>query len=506
MQNQNICLQSGELVTISIRIKKRLFRFNSITTRLVFTYFLIMLMTLLLFGYYILNIVSTYLYDDESLSVTTMSNVLSSYAIECIDKETGSFDKDSFTAFINTIGLDPKMRVMVLSKDATVLFDSQNNRNLIGTAQVRPSVMTALNGTDGFKRYDEKNAVTLDASAPVLSASGHVVGVVNIVYVPETSMEFVDAIMGKMVFLIIAISLVVGIVIFVVANLVSKRIVDFTSKITSMSDDGILDEKLDISGHDEISRLGEAFNLMSEKVSTLEKQRVQFVADASHELKTPLSSIKLMADSIIENPTISVEYVREFMGDINNEIDRLNRIVNKLLYITKMDARRDDAIKNMECVSLNDITSTIEKNLSPLAKKADITLVFTTPGEITMVANKDILWQGIYNICDNAIKYTNAGGYVLVTMSQTDDYVTIEVRDTGVGIEKEDIEKIFDRFYRVDKARSRETGGTGLGLSIALAAVKYHNGTIEVESEINKGSVFKIVLPRNLEEDKEEEI
>ena len=121
------------------------------------------------------------------------------------------------------------------------------------------------------------------------------------------------------------------------------------------------------------------------------------------------------------------------------------------------------------------------------------------------MANKDVLWQGIYNIVDNAIKYTETDGYVLVALEQKSGFVTVEVRDTGVGISKEDIDKIFDRFYRVDKARSRETGGTGLGLSIALSAIKYHNGTIEVESDPGKGSTFRIILPDTVPETEEEE-
>lgn len=455
-----------------------------------------MLITLLLFGYYILTTMERYLYDDEKLNVTTMSNVVASFAPDHIDPETGELDITGFSRFIGGMSIDSTMRIMVMNREAIVLYDSQNNRNLIGTAQIRPSVLSAINGSDGYGEYENSdNLMTLDASAPVLGADGKVIGVVNVVCVPETIGKFIDAILTEMVFLILIISLLVGVIIFVFANLVSKRIVDFTSKITSMGDDGILDEKLDISGHDEISRLGEAFNMMSEKLVNLERQRVQFVSDASHELKTPLSSIKLMADSIIQTPDISVEYVKEFMEDMNNEVDRLNRIVNKLLYITKMDARKSDDDKHFELVSLNDVMQGIEKNLQPIAKKSDITLVFSTPGDIFIMANKDVLWQGIYNIVDNAIKYTDTEGYVLVAMERADGKIVIEIRDNGVGISKDDIDKIFDRFYRVDKARSRDTGGTGLGLSIALTAIKYHNGTIDVESEPGQGAVFKITLP-----------
>ena len=458
------------------------------------TYFLIMLLTLLLFSYYILNTMKSYLYEDERINVTTSSNVVASFAVDYIDPETEKLEKGAFTNFIDEMGIDAQMRVLILSKDATVLYDSQNNRNMLGTAQVRPAIMSALGGVDGFMEYElDDSTVLLDAAAPIM-IDGRVIGAVDIVYVPETVAKIHGAVMGEMAFLILAISLLVGIIIFVVANLVSKRIVDFTAKITSMGDDGILDEKLDISGNDEISRLGEAFNMMSEKVLNLEQQRVQFVSDASHELKTPLSSIKLMADSILQTPDIDINYVREFLADMNNEVDRLNRIVNKLLYITKMDVYKESD-KKLELLSLNEIASGIEKSLQPLAKKDDITLVFTAGSEIFLMANKDVLWQGIYNIVDNAIKYTEPEGYVMVAMEQKNGKVIINIRDNGVGISSEEVDKIFDRFYRVDKARDRATGGTGLGLSIALAAVKYHDGEIDVKSEPGKGSSFTIILP-----------
>ena len=467
------------------------------------TYFLIMLLTLLLFSYYILNTMKSYLYEDERINVTTSTNVVASFAVDYIDPETEKLEKGEFTRFIDEMGLDAQMRVLIISKDATVLYDSQNNRNMLGTAQVRPAIMSALGGVDGYMEYDiDDSAMLLDAAAPIV-VDGKVVGAVDIVYVPETVAKIHGAVMGEMAFLILAISLLVGIIIFVVANLVSKRIVDFTNKITSMSDDGILDEKLDISGNDEISRLGEAFNMMSEKVLNLEQQRVQFVSDASHELKTPLSSIKLMADSILQTPDIDIDYVREFLADMNNEVDRLNRIVNKLLYITKMDVYKESD-KKFELLSLNEIVSGIEKNLQPLAKKDDITLVFTAGSEIFLMANKDVLWQGIYNIVDNAIKYTEPEGYVMVTMEQKNGKVIINIRDNGVGISSEEVDKIFDRFYRVDKARDRATGGTGLGLSIALAAVKYHDGEIDVKSEPGKGSSFTIILPDVVPETHEE--
>ncbi len=292
----------------------------------------------------------------------------------------------------------------------------------------------------------------------------------------------------------IVISVFAAIVVFVYSYLFTKRIVDFTNKITAMSE-GNLYEKLDITGNDEISQLGEAFNELSEKVSVLEKQRTEFVSNASHELKTPLSSIKLMADSIIQTPDIEMDYVREFLSDMNDEVERLNRIVNKLLYITKLDTLTETMSGSLELINLRDVVQGINKNLLPIAEMENKELLCNADEDILIMANKDILWQAVYNIVDNALKYTSENGAVEVSLVKESKKAIITVKDNGVGISLDDTNRIFDRFYRVDKARSRATGGTGLGLSIAQSAIEFHNGTIEVTSELNVGSEFKITLP-----------
>ncbi len=467
---------------------------SSITIRLVVTYFLVMMLMIFFVTYYILNSITGYMLGEQKLSVTTMANVVSSFALDYMD-ENAEYMEEGFDKFVTSIMGDEKMRVLILNCDSVVIFDSQNNHNLINKVQINPSVLTAVGGKSGFSQYKNEEKITvLDAAAPIMKY-GAVAGVVNVVYSTEELSDFKDATGKDITLLTILVSLIVGIIIYIVANLVTKRIVNFTNTITSMSRDGILDEKLDIRGNDEISRLAVAFNEMSDKVVKLEHKRVEFVSNASHELKTPLSSIKLMADSILQTEDLEVEYVREFLIDMNSEVDRLNRIVNKLLYITKMDTDAEKLGADMDITGLSDVLLGIEKNLTPIANRDEITLSFNVQNEVYVMANKDMLWQGIYNIVDNAIKYSNEFGKVDVTLYREKDKAIILVKDNGVGISSEDIEKIFERFYRVDKARSRETGGTGLGLSIALSAIEFHGGTIEVKSEPNIGSEFKIILP-----------
>lgn len=476
------------------RIKNFLKRFDKITVKLVPTYFLVMIITLALFSYYILNSISTYLYNEERVNASTTANIISSFAMDYIDDGGKTVDAE-FDNLMSALNLNSQMRVYIINKDGIVIFDSLKSRSVLGKAQIKQSVITALGGKNGFETYNNSDGIkTIDMAVPILKNTS-IIGAVNVVHTADNVSAFTDAIENDLLLLAAAISLLVGLVIFIVSAFMTRRIVDFTNKITSMSSDGILDEKLDINGNDEIARLGEAFNNLSDKILKLEQQRVEFVSNASHELKTPLSAIKLMADSIIQTPDIDMDYVREFLGDMNDEVDRLNRIVTKLLYITKMDTNSDKISHNMELVSIRDILNGIEKNLMPIAKRDEIALKFFVDGDIYVKANKDTLWQGIYNIVDNAIKYSKEFGEVDVTLSHNITDVIITVKDNGVGISEENISKIFDRFYRVDKARSRETGGTGLGLSIALSAIKIHGGDIKVESEPNIGSTFTITLP-----------
>lgn len=456
------------------------------------TYFLIMLLSLFLFSYYVINSMSRYLYRDEKVNVTTMVNMVSSFAGQYITPDNTAVD-EGFAAFLQTLKLESQARVILLNKDSVALFDSEQNQNILGKAQVKQTVMTALSGKEGYQEYqnEEEHVMILDAAAPI-TVGGQVIGAVNIVYSSNKISDFLSAVTNDVLLMMVVICFLVGLIIFVIANFMTRRVVEFTQKIADMSD-GILDEKLEVKGHDEIAQLGEAFNVMREKLSDLEEKRSLFVSNASHELKTPLSSIKLMADSIIQTPDISMEQVREFLTDITNEVDRLNRIVNRLLYITRMDSMPE--AKKFELTNLRNLVLDIVRNLRPLAERDNIALNVDAPQDVYMMMDADRMWQAVYNLCDNAIKYTREYGQVDVILEKENTAAIVTVRDNGVGFTPEEQERIFDRFYRVDKARARDTGGTGLGLSIVQSVVELHGGEIQVKSEPNLGSEFKIILP-----------
>ena len=188
--------------------------------------------------------------------------------------------------------------------------------------------------------------------------------------------------------------------------------------------------------------------------------------------------------------------VNEFLYDMNDEVDRLTRITNKLLSLTKLDASAEESeMMELSVINLKNMMRRIVKALKPLAESKNINLETLFDDEVFVTADPDKLWEAIYNIAENSIKYTENGGWVYVEMYRDAQKVYITVADNGIGMKEEETDKIFDRFYRVDKARVRETGGTGLGLSIALSSVQLHGGEISVESHEGEGSLFRIIIP-----------
>ncbi len=300
-------------------------------------------------------------------------------------------------------------------------------------------------------------------------------------------------------FIFLSINLLVLILSVLFSDILTKPIVRLTKVIEQMSR-GKLKQRVAFKGRGEIAKLGRAFNDMSERIDNLDKLRNEFVSNASHELRTPLSSMKLLIEALLHEENPDPAMVKEFLGDVNGEIDRLNAIIADLLTIVRMDDMQSPTLKP---VDLGGVVSRTVKALGPLAEQNEITLSLVEAEGLYVKGDELKLRQMVSNLVDNAIKYTDPGGSVSVSTDQTADSVLFIVSDTGMGIPEKDLPHVFERFYRVDKARSRVTGGTGLGLSIIKQIVQYHDGEITVESEEGVGSTFTVTLPR-LQDGKEE--
>jgi signal transduction histidine kinase len=246
-----------------------------------------------------------------------------------------------------------------------------------------------------------------------------------------------------------------------------------------------------MNGNDELTALSDEFNDLISRLQRSERKRSQFVSDASHELKTPLASIKLLSDSILQNQ-MDPDTVKEFVGDIGNEADRLNRMSQKLLNLAKTEDQT-----NIDCEIIY-ILPTVEKvcrMLETFATKQNVSVSIINKQDVTILMQEDDLYQIIFNLVENGIKYNRTGGKLTVTLFRENDFAHITVTDTGMGIPQDSLEHIFERFYRVDKARSRSTGGSGLGLSIVKNMVERNNGTIDVQSTMGIGTAFHLTFP-----------
>ena len=245
----------------------------------------------------------------------------------------------------------------------------------------------------------------------------------------------------------------------------------------------------------ETEHIAEAFNQVLARMNALDESRQEFVSNVSHELKTPMTSMKVLADSLVQQENVPVEMYREFMIDIKNEVDRENQIITELLTLVRMD-RKDSRLNVKEC-NVNEMVEMILRRLRPIAQKRDIELTMVSMREVYAEIDEVKMVMVITNLVENAIKYNRDHGKVRVTINADPYNFYISVEDTGVGIPQDSLDKIYERFYRVDKSRSREVGGTGLGLSITKSIILQHHGAIDVSSIEGEGTKFTVTVPLN---------
>ena len=392
-------------------------------------------------------------------------------------------------------------RVMVLDLYGVVQADTYSEYN--GTRLMRSEVARVLSGAEGaygFYGAQAENGfympgITSDMiglyAAPIYGPGG-MNGVLVFVTLAQDMYESLMSIQTKVIVWLVVVAAAVLLLSLFVSRLFTKPISVLSAGMSQMTK-GDFSGRVQIRGKSEFAQLASTFNMMCDRLERLDKSRNQFVSNASHELKTPLSTMKILIETLIYQETMDEGMCREFLGDINKEIDRLNSVINDLLTLVSMDS--GEARMNMKNASLTDMLNETMRRLLPLARERGIEMNGAIAQGVNVNCDSMKLTQVFYNLMDNAIKYTARGGSVKIELVRKDKKAIVKVTDTGIGIPKEDQLHIFDRFYRVDKARSRETGGTGLGLSIVQQVVLMHGGVISVSSEEEKGSTFTVELP-----------
>lgn len=257
--------------------------------------------------------------------------------------------------------------------------------------------------------------------------------------------------------------------------------------------EGFTDEAISVPDYEETEHIVDAFNNVLRRMRTLDKSRQEFVSNVSHELKTPLTSMKVLADSLIMQEDVPKELYQEFMTDIAEEIDRENKIINDLLTLVKLD--KTDGELNVESVDINALLELLMKRLRPIARQQNIEVILESNRPVQAVVDEVKITLALSNLVENAIKYNKQNGWVRVSLDADHQYFTVMIEDSGMGIPEESMERIYERFYRVDKSHSREIGGTGLGLAITRNIILMHRGTIQVFSVEKEGTTFVVKIP-----------
>lgn len=383
-------------------------------------------------------------------------------------------------------------RILVINEQGFVVGDSSQadlNRTILNK-----QVFDALEGQDSAEKQKQEDLMIMSASASIVDRENkdQITGAVLISASIDDVYDSLNAMKTQTYLLSFITSLIVGLLSFFTSGLIIKPLKDllgFVERITN----GQVDQKIDIKGKDEVAELGHAINQMTEQLERVEQSREEFVSNVSHELKTPLSSVKVLTESLLFQDNVPEEMYKEFFSDINSEVDRLNFIINDLLTLVRLDQK--EIPMNIKSMDINLLIQAILKRLSPLATQKSIQLTYDGQEGVEAEVDEVKLTLALSNLIENGIKYTPDDGQVHVTLNFDHQDVFISVEDTGVGINEDEQSKIFERFYRTDKTRNRETGGTGLGLAITHKTIVMHGGRIIVESKEQEGTKFLVKIP-----------
>lgn len=424
--------------------------------------------------------------DCETLLQENAKNL--EYLINDINSETEGTSK-TFHG-MNTLAYSLSARVMIVDTDYRVAYDSF--RLLKDTYIMNNDIYEIMKGDRDERLVREQSYI--EYMFPVVNREGYIDDVA-VIAVSLESMENERGYLSYRANILICIFMVIGVL---TAFFISYMAVRDTRKIKSQlvnMKDGFLGQISSDGLWREAGSVVDNMNGIFAKSQLLEESRQEFVSNVSHELKTPITSMKVLSESILMQDNVPVEMYREFMNDIVLEIDREAQIISDLLTLVKTDKGSDSL--NIERVDINELMEVILKRLTPLAEKRSIEITFESFREVEADIDKVKFTLAISNLIENGIKYNVDGGWIRVSLNADHKNLYIKVADSGVGIPEDCVEHIFERFYRVDKARSRDTGGTGLGLAISKNIIVMHKGIINVYSEPGKGTTFAVRVPMN---------
>ncbi len=384
-------------------------------------------------------------------------------------------------------------RILVVDSKLNILKDTYGIED--GNTIISEDVIKSLRGSNSIYQNKEENYIEMTVPIALNTTKDiNIMGVILMNFSIKNIHSISSVLSQKASVLFLTTAILILVYAFFYSGVFTKPFINLRKAIGHLTD-GYMDEEVKVDGFYEIRQISNSLNQMLLRIKNLERSRQEFVSNVSHELKTPITSIKVLADSLIMQENVPTELYREFLVDITEEIERENKIITDLLSLVKLDKTASEM--NITSIKINDLLELLLKRLRPIAKKNNIELIYESFRPVMAEVDEVKLSLALSNLIENAIKYNVDDGWVRVSLNADHKYFYVKVSDSGIGIPEEAQDSIFDRFYRVDKARSRGTGGTGLGLSITKNAVHMHKGAIKVYSKENEGTTFTVRVPIN---------
>lgn len=481
---------------LKLNIRKIIF-LRSLKTRIFLILFIVGLIPCISMRYAILQNYEQRAVDVRTSGATTQLRILANHLLTYHYLQDTS--SEVINAEINQLSSLYDGRVMIINNDLRIVKDTygiSENKTIISEEVIR-----CIKGESDSK-YDKDNGyieMTIPITEAVSLGEGtdaekkELVRGVMLVSASTDSIRITMEILSRKALIV---EVIVILAIFVVSIIASKILIRPFEKITEAlneAQEGYTDAPISVTDCLETEHIGDAFNRVLGRMKVLDDSRQEFVSNVSHELKTPITSMKVLADSLISQKDVPIEVYQEFMEDITKEVEREDKIITDLLSLVKMD--RTAADLTITEVDINILVELIMRRLRPIAQKRDVELVYESIRPVTAAVDEVKMTLVISNLVENAIKYNKEHGWVKVTLDADHQFFTIVVADSGLGIPQESMDHIYERFYRVDKSRSREIGGTGLGLAITKSAIMMHRGSIKVESIEGEGTTFTVRIP-----------
>lgn len=412
------------------------------------------------------------------------------------------WDQQYLTDFLTNSLMGTGARGIIVNEVGKTVADTNQTARTDGLIFIGSVVSEALGGNNAYdKTVTDNGEEGICVAAPIIEGDS-VTGAVYLV----KNMSDAKALVNQVTAGLIAFSVLIILIVLALSMRMSKIITSPLNEFVAAAQEiskGNFDNKLAVRGNSDMDQLANALNYMCSELEHLEAKRRKFVSDASHELKTPMATIKLVCDSITASDSPDINMVQEFLSDLSDEVDRLTRIIERLLLLTKLDSK--ETTISPELVDFGMMIQRIKNKLTPMAMGKNITIVSDIPSDMPpILMDYDQIWESVYNIVDNAIKYSKINTSVKITAELENKEFILKVYDSGKGIPDEFKERVFERFFRLDDSRARETGGTGLGLAIAREAVTLQQGKLYIEDNPEGGSCFVMILPQTQETPKKQ--